>query len=88
MTKEVLSYFWEKIKALVNANKPTDLVGTLEVGSTSITLTDDIITTDNTYDIYTSIYGVTPTDISIIDGSITLTFEEQESAISVKVRIS
>ena len=36
----------------------------------------------------TNTYGVNPTDINVITGSITLTFEEQASDVIVKVRVS
>lgn len=39
-------------------------------------------------DIYASIYGVNPTDVSISNNAITLTFEAQNADIGVKVRIS
>jgi hypothetical protein len=66
----------------------TDVTGTLNAGSTSITLTDESITTDSTVDIYTDTFGVNPTDATVSTGSITLTFEEQSNDLGVKVRIT
>lgn len=63
------------------------VTGTLTAGSTSITLSDASITTDATYDIYTTVYGVNPTDVSLVAGSITMTFDVQQSDIGVKIRI-
>ena len=69
------------------------LSGTLTTGNTSITLTDntdDPIDNDSLIDIYTSIYGVNPISVVIdaVNHSITLEFEEQETDISIKVRIN
>lgn len=66
----------------------TDLTGTLLAGNTIVTITDAVITTTATFDFYTDTYGVNPIDISVSTGSITLTFEEQESDVIVKVRVS
>lgn len=69
------------------------LTGTLTTGNTSITLTDntdDPIDNDSLIDIYTSVYGVNPISavIDAVNHSITLEFEEQETDISIKVRIN
>ena len=65
----------------------TDVTGTLSAGSTSITLSDESITTISTLDFYTDVYGVNPTAVSVSTGSVTLTFEAQSNAVSVKVRV-
>lgn len=65
-----------------------ELSGTLTAGETSLTLTDSSITTNSLYDIYTSVYGVNPTDVTVTTGSITLTFAVQQSDLGVKVRVS
>ena len=65
-----------------------DLIGTLTAGSTSLTLSSSLITTDSTIDFYTSIFGVNPTAVSLTTGSITLTFEAQQTDMTVKVRVS
>lgn len=66
----------------------TELTGTLTAGSTSLTLSDASITTSSTIDYYTSVFGVNPTNVVVATGSVTLTFEEQGSDLSVKVRVS
>ena len=66
----------------------TEVVGTLLAGNTTVTLSDNAITPTATYDFYTDVYGVNPTNVSISVGSITLTFEEQSSDVIVKVRVS
>lgn len=65
----------------------TDLIDTLETGETTLTIQDSCITTSSTLDIYTDTYGVTPTNVSVSTGSITLTFDTQASDVSVKVRV-
>lgn len=66
----------------------TDLIGTLTAGSTSLTISSELLTTDSTIDIYTSTFGVNPTNVVLSTGSVTLTFESQQSDLSVKVRVS
>ena len=63
------------------------VIGTLSAGSTSITLSDSLITTDSTLDFYTSIYGVSPKTVSVASGSVTLTFKAQTTDVKVKVVI-
>lgn len=65
-----------------------EVSGTLTAGSTSITLSNDLITTNSTIEPFTSVYGVNPTDIVIANGNVTLTFEAQSTDMGVKVRIS
>lgn len=65
----------------------TDLTATLTAGNTSITISDAVITTTATYDFYADVFGVSPTAISVSEGSITLTFEAQQSDVVVKVRV-
>ena len=65
----------------------TDLTRTLTAGSTSLTISDASITTSSTIDYYTDVYGVNPTDATVVNGSITLTFDAQSSDIHVKVRV-
>ena len=69
-------------------NTPKTLSGTLAAGATTLTLSDAFITTTRMIDVYTDVYGVNPTDITVATGSITLTFEAQQSAVNVKVRVS
>lgn len=63
------------------------LTGTLSAGSTSLVLQDAVITTSSTIDIYTDVYGVNPTAVTVATGSITLTFEARQSALNVKVYV-
>lgn len=65
----------------------TILTGTLAAGETTIAFTDDAITTDSTFDFYTSIYGVSPTNVTVASGGITLEFDAQETDMTVEVRV-
>ena len=64
-----------------------EVTGTLLTGSTSLTLSDASISSTSTLDFFTDVYGVSPTAVSVSTGSVTLTFEAQESDLSVKVRV-
>ena len=64
-----------------------EVVGTLSAGTTSLVLTDVSITTTSDFDFYTSVYGVSPTAVAVDAGELTLTFDAQESAVDVKVRV-
>lgn len=66
----------------------TEIIDTLDAGDTELILQDAAITTTATYDFFTDVFGVSPTDVEVTAGQIVLTFEEQESDMSVKVRIS
>lgn len=72
---------WKKLNAYI------ELTGTLKAGATTITLTDSAITTDSKFDFYTSIYGVSPTNVAVASGSITLEFDTQETDMNVEVRV-
>ena len=65
-----------------------DITGTLTAGSTTITLSDSSITTSSTIEPYTDTFGVSPTNITVVNGSVTLTFDTQSSDLGVKVRVS
>ena len=65
----------------------TELTGTLSSGATTCVITSTSITTTATYDFFTDVYGVNPTSVAVDAGEMTLTFEEQESDLSVKVRV-
>jgi len=66
----------------------TELTGTLTAGQTSITLSNAAITENSYIDTYTSDWEVQPEDISTNTGSVTLTFEAQESDLAIRVRVS
>ena len=63
------------------------VTGILVAGETSITLTDDLITTNSKFDFYTSIFGVNPLSVTVLPGSITLVFDEQTVNMTVEVEV-
>ena len=71
----------------INETHGIEVTGTLAAGTTSVTLSDASIDSDSSFDIYTSVYMVNPTAVSVSTGSITLTFEAQASDVGVKVVI-
>lgn len=64
-----------------------EVTGTLTAGSTSVTLQNAAIHTTSTIDIYTGVYTIMPTDAQTTEGQIVLTFDEQSSNLSVKVKV-
>lgn len=62
-----------------------ELIETLSIGETTLTFTNDAITTTSTVHIYTSIYGISPVSVTVEDGNIALVFKPQESDMDVKV---
>ena len=79
-----------RINSAFNALAPagfTELTATLQAGSVMLIFMNAAITTTATYDIFTDVYGVSPTAVSVTTGELTLTFEAQASNISVKVRV-
>lgn len=71
----------------INETHGIEVTGTLTAGTTSVTLSDASIDSDSSFDIYTSVYMVNPTVVSVSTGSIALTFEAQASDVGVKVVI-
>ena len=65
----------------------TDVTGTLTAGSTSITLTNVAITTNSTVEIFNSL-DIPYNSKTVSSGSVTVTFDAQQSDMGVKVRVS
>jgi hypothetical protein len=66
----------------------TDLVSTLEAGETELVINNNIITVNSSVEIFTDIYGVSPSNVVVEDGKVTLTFTALDSDLGVKVRVS
>ena len=89
VSEEALTAIASDIKTAIEERAIyTELTGTLTAGSTSLTLSNAGISANSTVDYYTNYYGINPTGVSVSSGSVTLTFEEQDIDISVKVRVS
>ena len=69
------------------AKAPTEITGTLTAGETSIILSNDAIAASSTIDVYTD-GDVDYVSVTPGTGSITITFEEQQADLGVKVRVS
>ena len=72
---------------ILNEKFGTTLTSTLSAGSTSLVFSNSVITTSSTIDLYTDVYGMNPTDVSVEAGKMTLTFDAQTKDISVKAVI-
>lgn len=76
----------EDIADMVQADmEAVELTGTLTAGQTSLTLSDEAISTNSIIDIYVDKWGVSPANVTTTTGSITMTFTAQASNMSVKV---
>lgn len=65
----------------------TILVQTLAVGNTTLTFSDASILTTSDIDIYSDPYGIVPLTATATNGQCVLTFDAQESAVSIKLKI-
>ena len=63
------------------------ITGTLTTGNTSLTLSDEDITTSSIIDIYTDVFGISLVNAVTTTGQIVLTFESQSVDVGVKVWI-
>jgi hypothetical protein len=75
------TYSSNKIDSLLGVT----LTGTLSIGDTEVTITNEKITTDSMIDIYTDNFSAYPTAVTTSDGSITLTFDAQVVDVNIKV---
>ena len=76
-----------ELKRQIANNTPTILTGTLTAGQTSLTFSDPSIKATSVIDIYTSIYGVSPSAATSGTGTLTFTFEAQASDLVVEVDV-
>ena len=68
-------------------NKIIELNGNLAAGSTTLILSDENITINSTIDIYTDVYGISPQNVTVEDGQITLEFKALDHELNIKVVI-
>lgn len=71
----------------VNPEQLNIIKAVLSAGESSVTISDERITENSVLSFYTSVYGVNPTEVTVETGSVTLSFEAQESDLIVGVRI-
>lgn len=65
----------------------TIFIETLTAGDTTITITSSQIAIGSTVDVYTDVYGLEPTNVSVTAGQIVLTFNAQGVDVNVKVKV-
>lgn len=58
---------------------------TLSAGSTHIEFDDAIFNDNSIIDVYTSVYGINPTDVTVTTGTILLDFSEQSIDVDIMV---
>ncbi len=75
---------------IINAlqpDTPTVLTGILQAGETSITFTNNSITSESIIDVYTNIFGIGPSGMIINNGSVTISFDPQSTAINIRAEV-
>lgn len=79
----------EVVAAIPSAVASEVQTGTLTAGQTSVVLTfaTQTIGANTLVDIYTDVYGVNPTAVTTTANTVTLTFDAQQSAVNVAVRV-
>ena len=87
MTFSNLTTTAKTVEGAINEVRGVILTDTLETGETSITFTDNSITTSSTIDVYTDAV-IDYNSITVATGSITIAFDAQSSDVGVKVRVS
>lgn len=65
----------------------TSLMGMLAAGETTLAFASDAITDDSMINVFTSKYGVCPSDMSYNNGILTLTFDAQEDDVIVRLEV-
>ena len=80
LDKDGLSHYSGKIKNKIDEISGTTLTGTLTAGSTSLTLSNAAVKTTSLIDVYTDVWGVAPTNVSVATGSVT--FKKNDVAIA------
>ena len=73
---------------LKNAINKNEAISTLAAGQTSITCTLEGLDSNSSISVYADMPGVGYTDIAVDGGNVTITFEEQEQDIQIKVVVA
>lgn len=64
---------------------PTTLSASLDANATTLSFTDTAIGDNTRFDVYTSVYGVNPTDMAQSSTTLTLTFSSSHDAATIQV---
>lgn len=87
LTSVTSSFYIKEVYGYKFGEAHTDITGTLTAGSTSITLSDNSITTSSTIEVFNDL-DIPYNSKTLSTGSVTLTFDAQQSDMAVKVRVS
>lgn len=87
LTSVTSSFYIKEVYGYKFGEAHTDITGTLTAGSTSITLSDNAITTSSTIEVFNEL-DIPYNSKTLSTGSVTLTFDAQQSDMAVKVRVS
>lgn len=71
----------------IDALRGVWLTQTLTAGTTTVIFSDSSITTDSMLREFSSVYGVNPINISVANGSVTMTFLPQSTDVSIKLNV-
>lgn len=66
----------------------TTIIKVLEAGATTLTFTNNSITATSTFNLYSDVFGVVPTDMVQSGTSLTLTYPAQESNVNIKLVVT
>lgn len=65
-----------------------ELTQTLNSGANQLIFTDNRVHQDSVVAVYSDVFGVDPTDMTVARGTITLTFDTQERDHTIMVRFT
>lgn len=77
-----------KVESTTYSVQGFEITGTLIAGQTTLIFNNAKITTSSTFNVFTDPYGAILNDIIATNGKLILSFEEQQSNVAVKVRIT
>lgn len=86
-TQTEIDAFNIAINNAIDALRGVWLTQTLTAGTTTVVFSDSSITTDSMLRVFSSVYGVNPVNISVVNGSVTMTFIQQSTDVSIKLNV-
>lgn len=82
-----ISDLTDQINNLKSLNTSVKVIGKLTSDSTTITLSDSRITPDMLTTVFVSEYGVSPNEVIVNNGNVTVSFDEPHDEMSVGVKL-
>ena len=86
-TKTQIDAFNLATNNAIEALRGVWLTQTLTAGTTTVVFSDSSITTDSMLRVFSSVYGVNPINISVANGSVTMTFIQQSTDVSIVLNV-